>query len=66
MLQLLEQFTNRVANGLMERGFKRGDFIALDMPMTVESVAIYLGIIKVTFSFSSSSLSLSLSLPQTF
>lgn len=30
----------------MEHGFKKGDFVAIDMPMTVESVAIYLGIIK--------------------
>jgi acetyl-CoA synthetase len=44
--KLLEQLTNRVANGLMEHGFRRGDFVALDMPMIVESVAIYLGIIK--------------------
>lgn len=38
--------TNRVANGLLDAGFNIGDAIAVDMPMTVESVAIYLGIVK--------------------
>lgn len=38
--------TNRVANGLVELGLKPGDAVAVDMLMTVESVAIYLGIIK--------------------
>ena len=42
----LEKLTNRVANGLVEKGFKPGDAIALYLPMTAESVAIYLGIIK--------------------
>ena len=44
--QELEQFVNRVANGLLERGLKPGDRIAIDMPMNVASVAIYLGILK--------------------
>ena len=34
---------HRVANGLAELGIKADDRIAIDMPMTVESVAIYLG-----------------------
>jgi acetyl-CoA synthetase len=38
--------SNRIANGLVKAGFKIGDAIAIDMPMTMESVAIYLGIIK--------------------
>lgn len=38
--------TNRIANGLVKAGFKVGDAIAINMPMTMESVAIYLGIIK--------------------
>jgi acetyl-CoA synthetase len=38
--------TNRVANGLVEQGLRPGDAIAIDMPMTAEAVAIYLGIIK--------------------
>jgi len=42
----LQTLTNRVANGLVDSGFRPGDAIAIDMPMTAESVAIYLGIIK--------------------
>ena len=42
----LESLTNRVANGLVEIGMKQGDAIAIDMPMTAESVAVYLGIVK--------------------
>ncbi len=41
----LRGLTNRVANGLVEAGFGPGDAIAIDMPMTAESVAIYLGIV---------------------
>ena len=44
--QELEELVNRVANGLVERGFVVGDVVGIDMPMTPESVAIYLGIIK--------------------
>ncbi|BAU66188.1 AMP-dependent synthetase and ligase [Stanieria sp. NIES-3757] len=42
----LEALTNRVANSLKDTGFVPGDAIAIAMPMTAESVAIYLGIIK--------------------
>jgi acetyl-CoA synthetase len=42
----LQALTNRIANGLVEAGFRVGDAIAIAMPMTAESVAIYLGIIK--------------------
>lgn len=42
----LESLTNRVANGLVDIGMKQGDAVAIDMPMTAESVAIYLGIVK--------------------
>ncbi|MDE0298276.1 MAG: AMP-binding protein [Candidatus Poribacteria bacterium] len=42
----LDSLSNRVANSLVETGFTPGDSIAVDMPMTPESVAIYLGIIK--------------------
>ncbi|MEM9265570.1 MAG: AMP-binding protein [Cyanobacteria bacterium P01_F01_bin.13] len=42
----LEQLTNRVANGLVAAGYSVGDAISIIMPMTVEAVAIYLGIIK--------------------
>ena len=42
----LEAMTNRVANGLGNLGLKSGDPVAVDMLMTIESVAIYLGIVK--------------------
>ena len=42
----LESLTNRVANGLVDIGMEPGDAVAVDMPMTAESVAIYLGIVK--------------------
>ncbi|MBD1821794.1 AMP-binding protein [Cyanobacteria bacterium FACHB-DQ100] len=42
----LQSLTNRVANSLLDLGFQPGDAIAIAMPMTAESVAIYLGIIK--------------------
>ncbi len=42
----LESLSNRVANALTARGLGKGDRIAIDMPMTAESVAIYLGIIR--------------------
>lgn len=42
----LNILTNRVANGLVDAGLRPGDAIAITMPMTVESVAIYLGIVK--------------------
>jgi len=39
----LRSMVARVANGLADLGTKAGDRVAIDMPMTVESVAIYLG-----------------------
>ena len=42
----LVDLSNRVANALRTAGLGRGDAIAIDMAMTVEAVAIYLGIIK--------------------
>ncbi|NLS93256.1 MAG: AMP-binding protein [Planctomycetaceae bacterium] len=42
----LLKWTNRVASGLVESGFEPGDAIGVCLPMTAESVAIYLGIIK--------------------
>lgn len=42
----LEGLTDRVARTLVRRGFEPGSAIAILMPMTAESVAIYLGIIK--------------------
>ncbi|MFQ5739991.1 MAG: AMP-binding protein [Acidobacteriota bacterium] len=42
----LESLANRVANGLIEQGMKAGDGIVLYMPMTVQCVAAYLGIVR--------------------
>jgi acetyl-CoA synthetase len=42
----LEALVNRVANGLIDRGFNPGDAIAIYMPMNLECVAAYLGIIS--------------------
>lgn len=42
----LEALVNRVANALADRGFEPGDAVAIDLPMTVEAVAVYLGIVK--------------------
>ena len=41
----LRSLTWRVANGLKALGAKPGDVVAIDMPMTVESVAVFLGTI---------------------
>ena len=42
----MASLVNRIANGLVEKGFKKGDSVAIDMPMTLEAVAIYLACIK--------------------
>lgn len=42
----LERLTNRVANGFRALGLAPGDAVAVDLPMTAEAVAIYLGIVK--------------------
>ncbi|HSL17486.1 MAG TPA: AMP-binding protein [Methylomirabilota bacterium] len=42
----LEALVNRVANGLGEHGFGPGSRIALYMPMNLECVAAYLGIVR--------------------
>ncbi|MGE3920670.1 MAG: AMP-binding protein, partial [Gammaproteobacteria bacterium] len=42
----LNTLSNRVANALIEHGFNQGDTIAIAMPMNIESIAIYLGIVK--------------------
>ncbi len=42
----LEAQVNRVANGLHEAGYRPGDALAIDMIMGLESIVIYLGIIK--------------------
>ncbi len=43
----LRQLVLRVANGLLARGCEPGDRVAIAMPMTVEAVAAYLGIVWV-------------------
>jgi len=42
----LERYINQIANSLGKFGLKQGDYIAIDMPMTLEAVAIYLAGIK--------------------
>ncbi|WP_298364731.1 AMP-binding protein [uncultured Lutibacter sp.] len=42
----LQNLVNKIANSLVENGLKVGDAIAIDMPMTLEAVAIYLAGIK--------------------
>lgn len=42
----LEQLVNRIANSLVNLGLEKGDRIGIDLPMTVEAVAIYLAAIK--------------------
>jgi acetyl-CoA synthetase len=42
----LNEFSNDIASSLIYSGFSAGDAIAIDMPMTANAVAIYLGIIK--------------------
>ena len=45
-LDELDRMSNRVASGLQALGIGKGDAVAIDMAMTAEAVAIYLGIIK--------------------
>jgi len=42
----LEHYVNKIANSLVKLGLKPNDLIAIDMPMTLEAVAIYLAGIK--------------------
>ncbi len=42
----LEILVNRIANSLLNSGMDKGESIAIDMPMTLEAVAIYLAGIK--------------------
>ncbi len=42
----LEKYVNRIANSFADLGLVPGDRIAIDMPMTLEAVAIYLAGIK--------------------
>lgn len=45
-IQALNKLSNRVANALGEASFQPRDAIAINLPMTTEAVAIYLGIVK--------------------
>ena len=47
--QSLEKYVNRIANSITASGLKTGDSIAIDMPMTLEAVGIYLAGIKAGF-----------------
>ena len=42
----LRRLTNRVSNSVLAAGFKPGDGLAVVMPMTQLSVAVYLGVIQ--------------------
>ncbi len=42
----LNKASSQVANSLIKQGFEQGDSIAVIMPMTVEAIITYLGIIK--------------------
>ncbi len=65
----LDALSNRVANGLVARGFRPGDAVAVALPMSVAAIAAYLGIVKmggvvvsVTDSFSAPEIALRLRL----
>ena len=67
----LRSMAGRVANGLAKLGLKANDRVAIDMPMTVESVAIYLGalaagcpVVTVADSFASAEIAVRLGLGQ--
>ncbi|MEN8124424.1 MAG: AMP-binding protein [Bacteroidota bacterium] len=42
----LDKLVNKIANSLRKNGIEQGDYIAIDMPMTLEAIAIYLAGIK--------------------
>lgn len=42
----LDKLSNRIANGLIEHGFKPGDVIGIAMAMNLDAIAAYLGIVK--------------------
>jgi acetyl-CoA synthetase len=42
----LDALSARVANGLVGLGFRAGDSIAIDLPMTPQCVAAYLGVVR--------------------
>jgi acetyl-CoA synthetase len=42
----LENLVDRIASGFLHAGFKPGDAIVIYMPLTIESIAAYLAIVK--------------------
>jgi acetyl-CoA synthetase len=42
----LDERSNQVANALQNQGLKSGDYVAIDMPMNVEAVTAYIGMLK--------------------
>jgi len=42
----LDLYSNRIANGLLEKGFTRGDRFVLYLPFSIDAVAIYLALVK--------------------
>ncbi len=42
----LRGLVNQISNGLVTAGFQPGDAIAIVLPMTVEAIAVYLGIVQ--------------------
>jgi acetyl-CoA synthetase len=67
----LHLLAKRIANSLIKAGYKQGDAIAIAMPMQVETVAIYLGIlmmggvvISIADSFSSTEMATRLKITQ--
>lgn len=42
----LAKLVNRIASGLLHQGFQPGDAVIMYMPLTIESIATYLAIVK--------------------
>ncbi|OFW58725.1 MAG: AMP-dependent synthetase [Actinobacteria bacterium RBG_16_64_13] len=49
----LDRLSNRFARGLVASGLSRASSVAIVMPMTVEAVAAYLGVVKAGYAVSS-------------
>lgn len=39
-------YSNRIANGFIEKGYKQGDRFVLYLPFSIDAVAIYLALVK--------------------
>ena len=42
----LNEFSNRIANGLARQGIGVGDYVAIDMPMNIKAIAAYIACMK--------------------